>query len=344
MVKEGVNVALFPLSVEVQNQDDIPIIQTAINNQDIYDPKAPSIKIWHQNNLAESIGGGQRIGFPIFELDTFNPREKHHLQSLDKIFVCSEWAKGIVYQNGITTPTYIVPLGVDRSIFNENIIVPDMATNYLIDKKCDNINKDTTIFLHMGKWEVRKGADKIVEWFNAAFNELDNVHLIMACHNPFPDKNGNEVNTGWERLYKNSRLGRKITVLSRLQTQKDVAALMKFADCGVFPARAEGWNLELLEMMAVGKDVICTNYSGHTQFVDYNNARLIETTDMELAYDGIWFFEQGYWASLENVRDQAIAHLRSAHADKNKNLEGIKTSKKFSWENSAKSVIIGVGA
>lgn len=342
LVKTGNNVALFPINMEIQNQDDVPILQESMNRQDFYDCTAPSIKIWHQNRLAECVGKGQRIGFPIFELDKFTDVEKHHLGNLDKIFVCSRWAKDVIAQNNLKTPTFVVPLGVDRSIFNETV-----PTNPKINEVlCNCINDETTIFLHMGKWEVRKGADKIVEWFNRAFTSEDNVHLIMACHNPFPDRNGKEINSQWNVLYKNSKLGEKITIMPRLQTQKDVASLMQFVDCGIFPARAEGWNLELLEMMAIGKYVICTNFSGHTEFVDYNNARLIDVPDLELAYDGIWFFEQGYWGSLEKAEDQAIAHLRDVHNQirlgNNKNIAGIETSKKFSWENTAKSIIIGV--
>ena len=51
------------------------------------------------------------------------------------------------------------------------------------------------------------------------------------------------------------------------------------ADCGLFPARAEGWNLELLEMMACGKQVIATNYSAHTEFCTKENSILIESDE-----------------------------------------------------------------
>jgi glycosyltransferase involved in cell wall biosynthesis len=70
---------------------------------------------------------------------------------------------------------------------------------------------------------------------------------------------------------------------------------MQQADCGVFPARAEGWNLEALEMMACGKPVITSNYSGHTEFA---NQFAVDVDGLQKAHDGKWFFGQGNWAML----------------------------------------------
>ena len=39
---------------------------------------------------------------------------------------------------------------------------------------------------------------------------------------------------------------------------------MAEAHCGVFPARSEGWNLGLVEMLSMGRHVIATDYSAHT--------------------------------------------------------------------------------
>ena len=60
----------------------------------------------------------------------------------------------------------------------------------------------------------------------------------------------------------------RVKMIPRVNTSEEVARIMGQVDCGVFPARGEGWNLELLEMMSMGKPVIATNYSGHTQFCD----------------------------------------------------------------------------
>ena len=87
-------VSLFPISQPtVTSQEDFDIIQDMIRNSKKPDFDAPCLRIWHQHDMSQFVGRGEKIGFPIFELDSFNEIEKHHLSWLDKIFVCSNWAK-----------------------------------------------------------------------------------------------------------------------------------------------------------------------------------------------------------------------------------------------------------
>ena len=167
----------------------------------------------------------------------------------------------------------------------------------------------------------------------------------MMCDNPFP----NVDNQKWIDTYKSSPLGDKIRVIPRQKTQKDVYNIMTQTDCGIFPARAEGWNLELLEMMSCGKHVIATNYSGHTEFCTTENAHLINIDNLETAYDGVWFHgDRGFWAEIsENQKDQTIEHMRSIYHKKNEgslspNTSGINTAVKFSWKNSANELLGGI--
>ena len=70
-------------------------------------------------------------------------------------------------------------------------------------------------------------------------------------------------------------IGHKVRFIDRVGTHQEVYNIMSRVDCGVFPSRAEGWNLELLELMACGKHVITTDYSAHTEFCTEENAMLI---------------------------------------------------------------------
>jgi hypothetical protein len=119
-LSKSVEVSLFMIGQpQVTNQEDANIISQCIKNSQFYDYNAPCIKIWHQHDMAQFAGKGTRIGFPIFELDKFSDFEKHQLQSLDRVFVCSEWAKKIVLDNTTIEESnvIVVPLGVDSSIF-----------------------------------------------------------------------------------------------------------------------------------------------------------------------------------------------------------------------------------
>ena len=145
-------------------------------------------------------------------------------------------------------------------------------------------------------------------------------------------------------------MGEKIRIIPRQPNQRDVYNIMNQSDCGVFPARAEGWNLELLEMMSCGKTVIATNYSAHTEFCNSDNSLLIDTNDLEGAEDGVFFSgSHGEWASFsESSKEQTIEHMRSVHRLKNSdphgllNSDGIKTANQFTWQNSAQELINGL--
>lgn len=285
---------------------------------------SPSVRMYHQYDIHPRVGPGKHYGFPIFELDRFSRVEVNSMSLCDEILVCSEWARQIV-KNHLDIPVSIVPLGVDTDIFFPCPVPPT----------------SNTIFLSVGKWEIRKGHDFTIECFNKAFNSSDNVELWMMCDNPFLQDGGAE----WIKKCKTSKLASKIKLIPRQATHKNVYYIMSKADAGLFPARAEGWNLELLEMMAIGKPVITTNYSAHTEFCTSSNALLIDIKETEPAFDGIWFHNNGNWASLGPTEtEQFINHLRAIHKDKQEkklhvNRAGIETGNKFTWENSAKSMV-----
>lgn len=299
------------------------VIQQTLNNQATFDSHAPSLRIWHQFDMAQHIGR-PKIGFPIFELNKFNDREKHHLKTLDSIFVCSKWAKEIIARE-IGIEAHVVPLGVDREIFFDTPVSKN----------------ETYIFINVGKWEIRKGHDVLVTAFNNAFNSDDNVELWMMNHNPFLKP---EQEKEWHDYYKKSKLGNKIRLLPRVQTQKDLSNLMRQAHCGVFPARAEGWNLEALEMLSCGRQVITTDFSAHTEFCTNENCKLIPITELEEAYDGIWFKGQGEWAKFGQTELDRLSYLmlESFKRGPEFNKAGVETGKIFSWENSAKAVKDGI--
>lgn len=323
------SVALYPIS---KPEFIDKYVAAGINNQlDTGWQNRVSVKIWHQNDLHFHVGRHKHIGFPIFELTEFTDDEKLSMAHCDALFVCSQWAKEIVLNqtNFDNTSVHVVPLGVDVDTF-----------------KPEASKRPKTIFFNCGKWEKRKGHDILLECFNRAFSPSDDVELWMMCDNPFigPD------NQKWINLYKNSPLGGSIRIIPRQQTHKDVYNIMKQTDCGVFPARAEGWNLELLEMMACGKTVIATNYSAHTEFCNSDNCLLVNIDGLEQANDGVFFSgSHGEWASFsESSTEQLVEHMKTVHdrkhcgSDRLLNVNGIATAKKFTWQNSAKELLNGL--
>jgi glycosyltransferase involved in cell wall biosynthesis len=325
---ELMDISLWPIGQpSVTSQEDANLVSGLIDSGQLPDFDAPCLRIWHQHDMSQFVGRGLRVGMPIFELDDFNRVEKHHLSNLDRVVVCSEWAKQVVYDTIKHNNIHVVQLGVDTDIF----------------KPCETLEGSTTTFFNCGKWEVRKGHDILFKAFDEAFSLDDDVELWMMCQNPFNSESEEEE---WRNLYKGAKMGSKIKLIDRVESQEEVYNIMSKADCGVFPSRGEGWNLELLEMMACGKNVIATNYSAHTEFCNEDNSILIECQETEPAYDGKWFHGKcGSWAK---VGEKQITDLSDAMRDifeqktngrLSVNTQGIKTAKSLSWNSTALKIL-----
>lgn len=309
---------------------DGEIVQKCLDRAKFFDRNAKSVRLFHQFSM-DLFPSDFRVGFPIFELNKFNELERHHFNSLDKILVCTNWAKEILIKEEISSCENIsvVPLGVNRNVFQALEDVPKW---------------DVTRYLYPGKWEFRKFHDGFVDYFNDAFEATDNVELYMLSSNHFLTENEQKE---WVDLYKNSMLGDKIKFVPYQQSPHQLNAIYNSVDCVISLSRAEGWNLPLLEALSCGKEVIATNYSGHTAFLNKENAKLVDIDELELAYDGKWFMgdSEGEWAVLaESQKEQSIDYMREIHYRKQQgrglfNNKGIETAKLFSWENSAKTLL-----
>lgn len=316
-------VGLYPLG-EIQAAPSYhKTIQQSLDNYWSLNPTSPCLRIWHQHDMTMWFGRGLHVGYPIFELNKFTPVELNQLTIPHVLTVASGWAADILIKNGLSAKRIrVAPLGVDNSVF------------YPVE----TINDGVTRFLSIGKWEIRKGHDVLSKAFKAAFGDDPSVELIMNCSNPFLNK---EQTAQWERLYSapNIRI-----IKQRLTSQTEVARLMNSVDCGVFPARAEGWNLEALEMLACGKQVIATDYAGHTEFLNKENALLIKVDNLEDSYDGIWFKGQGQWAAIEdNQIKRLVNHMRLVCDLKNggnvANEAGLETAKRYTWDKTAADLV-----
>jgi glycosyltransferase involved in cell wall biosynthesis len=296
---------------------------------------APSISIWHHEWLmCRYPGRGKRYNFTIFELDKFFDAGINNLNFLDGVFVCSKWAKGIVEENGIKTPVYVTPIGVDNRLF---------STNY---KKLDR-NDGITKFIHCGKWEIRKSSIEVLECFEKAFSQNDNVELHLITGNRLMDYNTPGESDKWKDLFRSSVLADKIKIYDWIENEDNVYQIFRECDCGVYLNKAEGFNLPLIENLAVGLQVIALNYSAHTEYISSDNALLVEPTELELAYDGCWFDGRsgGRWASIgSDQKEECVNHMRYIHKRKQSgdnlfNQAGVETAKKFTWKNTAETLL-----
>ena len=320
------SIKLFPIgNISLESHWNKKMVSQCINNKINFDPLEPCVKIWHDNDLITRTCGKSRYGvLSFFELDTISTLSRLNYNLADIVFAPSQWAKDILIENNINSKIIVCPQGVDRSIFKDEV--------WPNDKDIEKY-----IFINIGKWEIRKGHDILVDIFNQAFTSDDNVELWMINHNSFLNT---EQTSEWIKLYKNSKLSAKIKIFDRLPSQLHLAKIISYADCGIFPSRAEGWNNEAIEVMSMNKPVIITNYSAHTEYCNDTNSYLINIENKIPAIDNIWFNGEGSWADIDDsCIDQAINYMQYVYKnDIRTNIHGISTAQKYTWANTAKII------
>ena len=301
---------------------------------DKLDDVSPDVIIWHHFDLKRFVRPGLlNIGFPVFETNHFSQEEVKNLNSVDILLTTSSWYKEILKKNVRNDlPIYVVPLGVGTDIFHKE------------EKTNDN---GIVKFLNIGKWEIRKGHYELVKCFGEVFKDYDDVSLTLACDNPFIGAD----NQKWVNFAHKFIPEHKINILPlRFNSCVDVAKLIHSHDIGIFPSKAEGFNMPLSECLACEKLCIATDYSAHTEFATKENCLLIPIEESEKMFDGQFFVGNGgTWAklgtkqidSLKNLMEFAYRSVKSGDFHKNLQRRSSSLLEGFSWQNTA-SKIIGV--
>lgn len=269
----------------------------------------PSLRIFHEFDLALH-AGFPRLSYSFFELDRVSSMSLSHLRYQHRVIVPTKWAASVLDKQNITSE--VVPLGVAEEF-----------------QPCSQ--PESPRFAVIGKFEVRKGHDILPELFAKALP--NDAELWCFTDNPFCDKVETEQ---WRNKFR-EQLGSRVSFFPR---QESIVSYLEKCHAGIFISRGEGWNLGCLEMMAMGKHVIATNYSGHTEYCTSKNAYLIDVDELETAYDGKWFFGQGKWASIKDKqKDQIIDAIRDSYNNYSRiNYDGIETGKRYTFKSCAEQI------
>ncbi len=342
----GCKTALWSIGTVECPPDKTDSVNAALDAALSYDRAAPSVRISSQINLAQHVGKGVHAAISYFERDRLHTHEIKQLQNQDVVIASSEWMRRLLAKQIRGPKLAIARPGVDPALFHPGVLdmpLPIGCETSIGDKFAAG-GPSATVFLVVGKWEIRKGHDVLASLFARAFADRDNFKLILVTVNPFLSQAEHDAWAGQFAMF-----GDKVEIHhSRLPDQASLARVMAGADCGVFLSRAEGWNLDAAEMLAMGKHILITNFSAHTEFANPQNAWLVEIDELEPCFDGKWFNGFGCWAKIgPHQQDQAISHLRSIHHLKqfgqlDTNLAGIETMKQFTWKSFSQSVLDAV--
>ena len=196
---------------------------------------------------------GPKIAYNVWE-STLQPQQYFNkLQEFDEMWVPSKWQRDVTIAQGYDpNKIKVVPEGVDVNTF-----FPEETSHELTS---DGRFK----FFLAGRWDYRKSIKEIIETFLKTFDKDEPVDLILSVDNPFSNDG---LKTTEERLEYYGFTDERIKIL-HFPPREDYIKILKSCDAFVSCARAEGWNLPLIEAMACGTPSIYSNCSGQLEFAE----------------------------------------------------------------------------
>lgn len=148
---------------------------------------------------------------------------------------------------------YIPGVGVDVSNFSD--IKVDKIKK--IKDLNVNIHKDSIIILSVGELNKNKNHETIIRSLKIANDS--NIHYLIAGKG--------DLDEYLNKLIRDLNLENQVHMLG---FRKDVKELYKIADIFCFPSYREGLSVALIEGMASGLPVICSNIRGNTDLIENN--------------------------------------------------------------------------
>jgi glycosyltransferase involved in cell wall biosynthesis len=214
------------------------------------------VSVFFFPTLSEQFVKGTIVKWGIFETDKLPDEYISYLKRSHLIWVPSQWAKAVLTAHGLDGDhIHIVHEGVNPDIYHP-YCRPQSSASHIFR------------FFMCGKKETRKGFDELLEGFKIAFGGDQTTELHLKADyfwggQTQADAKQDELSRQIDGL----GLTNVMPVSGALSTS-DMALLYSNYDAMVFPSRAEGWGLPLIEAIACGLPVISTFYSGHAEYLD----------------------------------------------------------------------------
>src|SRR6185369_14552304 len=228
----------------------------------------PDVVVHHDygDNFAEAVvtDVGLLVAVRTWDFGPYPPAwVKRINEEVDRLVVYSTYVRRNAIASGIPArKVRVVPLGVDATMF-----APTGPEYALATKK-------TFRFLFVGAPVVRKGADVLLQAYRNAFGPRDDVCLVIKDH---PQDLFYEGAALRDRVLEATRDpdGPEVEYICELLPPDRLAALYRACDVGVFPYRAEGFCMPILEAMAAGLPSIVPRFGAALDFCSAKTSLLM---------------------------------------------------------------------
>jgi glycosyltransferase involved in cell wall biosynthesis len=265
--------------------------------------------------------GRRVLGYTVWELERLPNHWPAILNLLDGVLVPCRWNRRVFEDSGVTVPIHVVP---HISQF-EDRTEPDAAG--LSRRLGAAGSPERFVFYTIGHWSNRKAPYLVAEAFLRAFDESDEVSLVIKTSRNDITRRHRHWRNGFRMRHPSPRDAFRrleaqfknpppiVLITEETLSPGEMLALHGRGDCFVSLTRTEGWGLGAFEAARLGKPVIMTGYGGQRDFLDPALSHLIDY-DMVAVDEPIWsanYRETDRWA--EPSLPEAVAAMKEVRAN-----------------------------
>lgn len=238
--------------------------------------------------------GRYRIGYTMLEVNGIPADWVQLCNALDEVWVPSTFNAETFRASGVTSPIYVMPLGVNADYFNPRIRAFRASLRYT--------------FLSVFEWGERKAPEILLRAYARAFKAEDDVLLILKVFNRDPSV---DVKAQIAALDLPPG-GAPVALLYNQEIPAhQLGSLYRSVDCFVLPTRGEGWGMPILEAMACGVPVIATAWSAPTDFMNEANAYPLQVKELIPAKAKCPYYTGFCWAEADE--DHLVQLMRHVY-------------------------------
>lgn len=189
-----------------------------------------------------------------------NPFWKNALESMDDVFVCTNYGKKWLENLSDKVVAKVIPLGYSQTVFGD--------TNHREMLKVANNYKDTFVFIVNQQNTVRHNLNAVLWAYRAFLNRHPDAKVLMVMNCDPADPAGPNLKFELKRAHLEGKLilGDNDSVM-KTKGDEEVNGLYNMADCIIAASCNEGFGLPIIEGMACGLPAIVNSYSALEELV-----------------------------------------------------------------------------
>lgn len=210
---------------------------------------------------------GVNVGYAMWETDEY-PREwvKIINESCKYFFAGCNSLVNSAKKGNIMMPIIPINATLDTSIWS-----PDGPKIQIND-----IPTGCVKFLFIGNFIPRKNLEDLLLGFNAAFEGITDVCLIIKTWSSSNDSKGKKHISDAIRMLNNRATGLltkpKIHVISDILEEEQIINLIRYSNAYVSVSKGEGFDLPLMQAMSMEKLILTTRFLAHGDYLNDSNS------------------------------------------------------------------------